>query len=48
MSLAPDLHHELANALAGLVPEIHLIGDCGGVGYIEKAVKDGASAALKI
>jgi 2,4-dienoyl-CoA reductase (NADPH2) len=35
----------LAEELSGLVPKVLLIGDCGGVGYIEGAVEDGARVA---
>jgi len=35
-------NRELAEALAGLGAEVHLVGDCKGVGYIEGAILDGA------
>jgi len=35
----------LAERCAGVVPEIHTIGDCGGVGYIRGAIEDGARVA---
>jgi 2,4-dienoyl-CoA reductase (NADPH2) len=38
----------LAEAIAGLGPEVHSIGDCDGVGYIEGAILDGARAARQI
>ncbi len=38
----------LAEAIADLGPEVHSIGDCDGVGYIEGAILDGARAARQI
>lgn len=41
---APDFH----DALAGRVPELHAVGDCTGLGLIQKAVLEGARAACAI
>lgn len=38
----------LADSLAGLGAEVHLLGDCKGVGYIEGAIRDGARIARAI
>jgi NADPH-dependent 2,4-dienoyl-CoA reductase/sulfur reductase-like enzyme len=38
----------LADSLAGLGIELHLLGDCKGVGYIEGAIMDGARIARSI
>jgi len=38
----------LADALAGIVPEVHVVGDCHGVGYIEGALRDATVVAMKI
>jgi 2,4-dienoyl-CoA reductase (NADPH2) len=38
----------LAEAIADLGPEVHSIGDCDGIGYIEGAILDGARAARQI
>jgi len=38
----------LAQAVVGLAPEVHAIGDCDGVGYIEGAILDGARVARRI
>ena len=38
----------LADALRGLGPEVHVIGDAHGVGYIEGAVRDGATIGMAI
>jgi NADH dehydrogenase FAD-containing subunit len=38
----------LAGALAGLGAEVHLLGDCKGVGYIEGALLDAARIARAI
>ena len=38
----------LYDALAGRVPERHAVGDCTGLGLIQKAVLDGASAACSL
>ncbi len=38
----------LAESLAGLAPEVHTIGDCSGVGYIEGAILDGARIGREI
>lgn len=39
---------DLAESLAGLAPKIHVLGDCGGVGYIEGALMDAARVARMI
>jgi 2,4-dienoyl-CoA reductase (NADPH2) len=39
---------ELAEALAGVVPEVHAVGDCTGLGLIRKAVEEGARAGSTI
>ena len=41
-------NHELAEELAGVVPKIHVLGDCGGIGYIEGALMDAARVARMI
>jgi 2,4-dienoyl-CoA reductase (NADPH2) len=38
----------LAESVAALAPEVHAIGDCDGIGYIEGAILDGAIAAREI
>lgn len=38
----------LADSLAGLAAEIHLLGDCNGPGYIEGAISDAARIARAI
>jgi len=39
---------ELADALRGRVPEVHAVGDCTGLGLIQKATLDGARAACAL
>jgi NADPH-dependent 2,4-dienoyl-CoA reductase/sulfur reductase-like enzyme len=48
--LAADTRGDPAGVdrLAGLAPEVHAIGDCSGVGYIEGAMLEGARAARQI
>jgi 2,4-dienoyl-CoA reductase-like NADH-dependent reductase (Old Yellow Enzyme family)/ribulose 1,5-bisphosphate synthetase/thiazole synthase len=48
--IAAGVHEDraLANALSGLGFEVHLIGDCRGVGYIEGALLDAARVARAI
>jgi len=48
--LAADTRDDPAGVdrLAGLAPEVHAIGDCSGVGYIEGAMLEGARAARQI
>jgi NADH dehydrogenase FAD-containing subunit len=41
-------NRQLADALQGLGPEVHLLGDCRGVGYIEGAIMDAARVARAI
>jgi 2,4-dienoyl-CoA reductase (NADPH2) len=41
-------NRSLAEALEGLGAEVHLLGDCRGVGYIEGAIMDGARIARAI
>ena len=41
-------NRSLAEAFAGCAAEIHLVGDCGGVGYIEGALRDAARVARMI
>jgi NADPH-dependent 2,4-dienoyl-CoA reductase/sulfur reductase-like enzyme len=41
-------NHALTEAIAHLGPEVHSIGDCDGVGYIEGAIRDGACVARQI
>ncbi|MFN8628715.1 MAG: hypothetical protein U0587_22435 [Candidatus Binatia bacterium] len=38
----------LADALRGLGPEVHVVGDARGVGYIEGAVRGGATIGMAI
>jgi 2,4-dienoyl-CoA reductase (NADPH2) len=38
----------LAEAITGVVPEVHVVGDCHGVGYIEGALRDATLVAMKI
>jgi len=38
----------LHESIQGLVPEVHAIGDCTGLGLIQKATLDGARAASRI
>ncbi len=41
-------NRRLADSLEGLGPEVHLLGDCCGVGYIEGAMMDAARIARAI
>jgi 2,4-dienoyl-CoA reductase (NADPH2) len=41
-------HEELANEIRALGIEVHAIGDCRGVGYLEGAIADGARVARAI
>jgi 2,4-dienoyl-CoA reductase (NADPH2) len=41
-------NHELAEELAGAVSKLHVLGDCGGIGYIEGALMDAARVARMI
>jgi 2,4-dienoyl-CoA reductase-like NADH-dependent reductase (Old Yellow Enzyme family)/ribulose 1,5-bisphosphate synthetase/thiazole synthase len=41
-------NHELGEALAGVVSKVHVLGDCGGIGYIEGALMDAARVARMI
>jgi 2,4-dienoyl-CoA reductase-like NADH-dependent reductase (Old Yellow Enzyme family) len=41
-------NHELAEELASVVPKVHVLGDCGGIGYIEGALMDAARVARMI
>ena len=41
-------NRELGEALAAMDCEVHLLGDCDGVGYIEGAILDGARIGLTL
>ena len=43
-----EANPSLADTLAGLAPEVHLLGDASGVGYIEGAILDAARIARDI
>jgi 2,4-dienoyl-CoA reductase (NADPH2) len=48
LATSPKPNRGLADALAGMVAEVHLLGDCKGVGYIEGALLDAARIARAI
>ena len=41
-------NRSLPDALGELGPEVHLLGDCKGVGYIEGAIMDAAQIARAV
>jgi len=41
-------NRDLGERLAKTVPEVHLIGDCSGVGYLEGAIHEGSNVAHAI
>ncbi len=45
LASAATPNRTLLDALRGVAPEIHELGDCSGVGYIEGALRDGAKIA---
>jgi 2,4-dienoyl-CoA reductase (NADPH2) len=48
LAASPGENLGLAEALEGLGVEIHLLGDCHGVGYIEGAIMEAARIARAI